>query len=121
MAHSAVVLETDPKVAQYLAAGLRPHFTSVHVVGSRDEMRKNVSDGRAEVLVLDIEDGNLTDVEVLHRDFPKLTIVCTHRVPDEDLWMAALEAGASDVCPADDVNIVLASVLRHVEHAQAAA
>ena len=59
-----------------------------------------------------MEHWRLTDVESLHRDFPTLPIVCTHRVPDEEMWMAALEAGASDVCPADDVANVLTSVLR---------
>jgi hypothetical protein len=29
------------------------------------------------------------------------------------MWMAALAAGASDVCPADDVGHVLTSVLRN--------
>jgi hypothetical protein len=38
--------------------------------------------------------------------------VCTHRIPDEEMWMAALSAGACDVCPADDVNNVLSSILR---------
>jgi len=35
-------------------------------------------------------------------------------VPDETMWMAALEAGASDVCPIDDVRDVIASVHRHM-------
>jgi hypothetical protein len=41
-----------------------------------------------------------------------LPIVCTHRVPDEEMWMAALTAGAADVCPSDDVGNVITSVLR---------
>jgi DNA-binding NarL/FixJ family response regulator len=57
-------------------------------------------------------------VRNLHRDFPTLPIVCTHRLPDEELWIAALEAGASDVCPADDVPKVLSSVLRNVAMAR---
>jgi hypothetical protein len=63
-------------------------------------------------VILDIEHSRLADVENLHRDFPALPIVCTHRIPDEEMWMAALEAGAVDVCPVDDVNNVLKSVLR---------
>jgi len=120
MAQSVVVLEMDPKVAQYLAGGLRPHFNAVHVVASRDELREKVSRSQPEALVLDIEYGRLADVETLHRDFPKLPIVCTHRIPDEELWMAALEAGASDVCAADDLSEVLTSVLRNVQLAKAA-
>jgi hypothetical protein len=37
------------------------------------------------------------------------------------MWMAALEAGASDVCPVDDAGIVLTSVLRSVEGTRDAA
>jgi len=49
--------------------------------------------------------------------------VCTHRIPDEEMWMAALEAGASDVCATDDVGTVLTSVLRSMAlaHGTAAA
>jgi DNA-binding response OmpR family regulator len=108
---SIVVLERDPGVARSLAGGLRPHF-SVHVTRSREELRANVVRNRPEAVVLNIEYWRLTDVESLHRDFPSLPIVCTHRIPDEEMWMAALEAGASDVCPADDVANVLTSVLR---------
>ena len=121
MAQSVVVLERDPKLAQHLAWGLRPHFKAVHIIASRDELREQVSRDHPDALVLDIEYGRLADVANLHHDFPKLSIVCTHRVPDEELWMAALEAGASDVCPADDLNNVLTSVLRNVQLARAAA
>jgi len=120
MGQSIVVLEKDPKVAQYLAWGLRPHFHSVDVMESHDELRERVSASQPEALVLDIENWRLTDVETLHRDFPKLPIVCTHRIPDEQMWMATLEAGASDVCPDDDVDTVLTSVRRSMALAQSA-
>jgi chemotaxis response regulator CheB len=86
----------------------------VHLARSREELREDVTRNLPEAVVLNIEHWRLTDVESLHRDFPALPIVCTHRVPDEEMWMAALSAGASDVCPADDVAIVLTSVLRHM-------
>jgi hypothetical protein len=63
----------------------------------------------------------LTDVERLHQDFPQLPIVCTHRIPDEEMWMAALAAGACDVCPAGDVNDVLSSVMRSTALSRTAA
>jgi len=112
MGYSAVVLESDPKLAQSLAGGLSSHFNSVHLTRSRDELRDRVAKNRPEVVILDMEYSRLTDVSNLHHDFPSLPIVCTHRVPDEELWSAALEAGASDVCPADDVQDVLSSALR---------
>jgi DNA-binding response OmpR family regulator len=121
MAQTLVVLQRDPKVAQYLAWGLRPHFQNIHFVESRDELREKLSRDDPKALVLDLEFEHLSDVKNLRHDFPQLPIVCTHRIPDEEMWMAALEAGASDVCPADDVQNVLTSVLRSMALAQGAA
>jgi DNA-binding response OmpR family regulator len=112
MAQSVVVLEGDPKLAQSLAGGLRSYFHSVHLTRSREELRDRLAQNEPGAVVVDIESWRLSDVANLRRDFPALPIVCTHRIPDEEIWMAALEAGASDVCPADDVNNVLLSVLR---------
>ena len=120
MAQSIVLLEKDPGVARSLAGGLRSHF-SVHVTRSREELRDRVERNHPEAVVLNIEYWRLTDVESLHREFPKLPIVCTHRIPDEELWMAALEAGATDVCPSDDVSNVLTSVLRSTAVSRSAA
>jgi DNA-binding NarL/FixJ family response regulator len=80
-----------------------------------------VAKNRPEAVVLDVEHSRLSDVRNLHQDFPALPIVCTHRIPDEELWMAALEAGASDVCPSDDVQKVLSAVLRSIDPARSAA
>ena len=120
MAQRVVVLEKDPRVARSLAGGLHPHF-SVDVTVSREELRDRVERNQPQAVVLNIEHGRLADVESLHRDFPKLPIVCTHRIPDEEMWMAALEAGATDVCPADDVGNVLTSVLRSTAVSRSAA
>lgn len=113
MGQSVIVLETDPKLAQFLAGGLRPHF-SVHLTHSREELRECLSNDRPEAVVLNIEYSRLADVQSLHQDFPAVPIVCTHRVPDEEMWMAAMDAGASDVCPVDDIENVLTSVRRSV-------
>lgn len=121
MAQSVVLLAEDSSASQSLVGGLRSHFHAVHVTHSGAELREKVAKSRPEAVVLDIELSRMTDVAKLHRDFPQLPIVCTHRIPDEELWMAALEAGASDVCPAGDVNDVLTSVLRNMALARTAA
>jgi DNA-binding response OmpR family regulator len=121
MGLSVVVLQKDPAIAQSLAAGLRSLFQSVHVAGSDRELRDLVAQNLPEVTVLDVEGLQFADVEKLHRDFPSLSILCTHRVPDEEMWMAALEAGAVDVCPSYDVEAILASILRSVVLAQGTA
>lgn len=84
-------------------------------------MRDKLTANHAEAVVLDIEHWRMSDVETLHRDFPALLIVCTHRIPDEEMWMAALEAGATDVCPAGDVGNVLTSVRRSIAITRGAA
>jgi DNA-binding NarL/FixJ family response regulator len=121
MGLSVVVLQKDPAIAQSLAAGLRSLFQSVHVAGSDRELRDLVAQNLPEVAVLDVEGLQFSDVEKLHQDFPSLSILCTHRVPDEEMWMAALEAGAVDVCPSYDVEAILASILRSVALAQGTA
>lgn len=120
MGQSIVVLEADPKLAQSLAGGLRPHF-SVHLTRSREELRERLATHSPEAVVLNMECSRLTDVQSLHQEFPAVHIVCTHRVPDEEMWMAALEAGASDVCPVDDVENVLTSLRRNVARPRTAA
>jgi DNA-binding response OmpR family regulator len=114
MGSSVIVLESDAKVAQSLEGGLSSYFHSVQLTRSGEELRERIARNRPEAVILDMEYSRLTDVRNLRRDFPTLPIVCTHRVPDEELWIAALEAGASDVCPADDVPNVLSSVLRNL-------
>jgi len=121
MGLSVVVLQKDPAIAQSLAAGLRSLFQSVHVADSDRELRDLVTQNLPEVAVLDVEGLQFSDVEKLHHDFPSLSILCTHRVPDEEMWMAALEAGAVDVCPSYDVEAILASILRSVALAQGTA
>jgi DNA-binding response OmpR family regulator len=121
MGLSVVVLQKDPAIAQSLAAGLRSLFQSVHVADSDRELRDLVTQNLPEVAVLDVEGLQFSDVEKLHQDFPSLSILCTHRVPDEEMWMAALEAGAVDVCPSYDVEAILASILRSVALAQGTA
>jgi chemotaxis response regulator CheB len=121
MGQSVVVLASDQETAKSLAGGLGSHFRSVVLANSRDELREKVAKNRPEAVVLDVEYARLSDVRNLHDDFPALPIVCTHRIPDEELWTAALEAGASDVCPADDVQNVLTSVLHSVAMARTTA
>jgi DNA-binding NarL/FixJ family response regulator len=120
MGSSVVVLESDSRLAQSLAGGLSSHFNSVLLTRSEEELREQVAGSQPEVVILDMEYSRLTDVRNLHHDFPQLPIVCTYRLPDDELWIAAMEAGASDVCPADDVQNVLSSALRIVAFAKSA-
>ena len=121
MGVNVVILETDPRVAQSLAGKLSSHFHAVHLTHSGDELRERVVKSRPEAVVVDVEFSRLTDVRSLHDDFPSMPIVCTHRIPDEQLWVEALDAGASDVCRSDEAQSVLSSVLRSMAMAQGTA
>ncbi len=114
MGFSVVILESDPRVAQSLASELSAHFPAIHLTHSGDELRERVTKNQPQVVILDMEYSRLTDVRSLHRDFPSLPIVCTHRIPDDHFWVEAMEAGASDVCRKGDVRNVLTSALRSV-------
>jgi DNA-binding response OmpR family regulator len=121
MGMSVVVVEPNPQLAQSLAGGLASHFHSVQLTRSSEEMRERIANHKPQAVILDLESSGLSDVQNLRHDFPWLPIVCTHRVPDEELWIAALEAGADDMCAADDVQHVLNSVLRNVSLLNSAA
>jgi len=120
MGFSIVVLESDPRVAQSLAGKLSAHFNAVVLANSSEELRERISRSCAEAVVLDMENSRLTDVRKLRNDFPSLPIVCLHRVPDEQMWIDALDAGANDVCPAYDPQTVLSSILHIVQAARGA-
>jgi DNA-binding NtrC family response regulator len=112
---SVVLYQNDARTAQLLANSLSKHFQSVHLARNHEELAPAIARNRAEVLVLDMEKSFWGEVERLHREFPSLSIVCTHRLADEELWTEALNQGASDICePRQDE--VLRSVMRERAH-----
>jgi DNA-binding NtrC family response regulator len=120
MGFNVVVLESDPSLAKFLAGKLSSQFNAVHFTQSTQELHDRVAKNRPEVVVVDMEYSRLSDIQNLHSEFPLLPIVCTHRVPDERLWVEAMEAGATDVCRADEVESTLTSVLRSLPMTQTA-
>ena len=113
MPKSAVVLAlTSPRCAEMLAVALHGHFDTVAVVHAPEHMRPALLKFRANVAVVDLELLDIKDVEVLHRDFPHVLLVCTHRIPDEAMWAAALAGGAADFFPSSDVHSIVAAAVR---------
>jgi DNA-binding NtrC family response regulator len=110
---SIIVFQSDPRLAQSLAGTLSLHYHSVHVATSLDAVRTCIARHRADVAVLDVEASCLEEITQLHREFPGVSIVATHRVADEEMWTAALNAGASDMCPAFDMQGIVQSAERN--------
>lgn len=114
-----VVYHNDPRTAQALVVSLSQYFGSVNVANKYEELRPALARTRADVLVLDMEKSQPGEIGRLHREFPSLCIVGTHRLADERLWTEALNQGAEDVCePRNDQ--VVESVLRGRAHRAAA-
>jgi hypothetical protein len=103
-----VILQSDSQAAQTIVSALASSSTFlVHQVQSLPELRASVAKHRAGIAILDMEAASISDVEHLCREFPAASIVCTHRLADDNLWTTALNAGATDVCPPSDIRGIL--------------
>ena len=119
---SVVVAQRNSQTAEMLAKSLDHHFRVVHLSGTLDELRQAIPTHRADVAIIDLELASLSEVQELKLAFSATTIVCTHRLADEKMWMDALAAGASDCCYSSDVRAIVlaASQTQTVCHAHAA-
>jgi DNA-binding NarL/FixJ family response regulator len=102
-----VIAQNDPGIAHGLANDLHAHFANVAVAENEMELRTLLLRHEARVAVLDLELVNLEEVRQLACTFCNLTIVCTHRSPDDRMWMAALNAGAVEFCHPQDIRSIL--------------
>jgi DNA-binding response OmpR family regulator len=116
-----VLLQKDPRVARFLSGQLCHHFHAIHVVRSVPELRDLILRFPPDVVVVDMEAASLGDVQRLHREFANLCIVCTHRIADEEMWTAALDAGAADICSATDTRGIITAAVRNSALAHSAA
>jgi DNA-binding NtrC family response regulator len=119
---NVVLLQSDSGVAQSLVSALASSSTSVRQVKSLGELRNSIAKQVDGVAILDMESASISDVEHLSRDFPQARIVCTHRLADENMWAAALNAGAADVCPPTDTRGIVRAALGNtaMKHSAAA-
>ncbi len=112
---SVILYQKDPSAAQNLLVSLSRHFNSVSAASSFEEVRPAVSQQQAEALVMDLETSGPDEVQRLHREFPSLCIIGTHRLADDKLWAEAISLGASDICEPRHDDIVR-SVLHGLGH-----
>ena len=116
-----VLYQHDPGTAQALAVGISRHFnsSSVYLARSYEEVRPALAKNHAQALVLDLETSGPDEVRVLHREFPGLCIVGTHRLADDKLWTEAMTLGASDICEPRHDQVVY-SLMHGLAHRAAA-
>jgi DNA-binding NarL/FixJ family response regulator len=118
---SVVLLQSDPAIVQSLCADLRHSFRSVKETRSLNELRTSIAKHHPEVAILDMEMASISEVGLLAHEFPSVSIVCTHRLADEEMWAAALRAGAADICPSQDKRGILTAVMRSASRSQSLA
>lgn len=119
---SVVVAQSNSKTAEMLEQSLNNHFRVVHMAGDLDGLRQTILRHRSDVAIVDLELAALSEVQQLKLEFSTTTIVCTHRLADEKMWMDALAAGAVDCCYSSDVRAIVmaASHTKPISHAHAA-
>lgn len=118
---NVVVAQSNPYNAEHLAASLYGHFRSVSVARSLEELRDAIPSQHADAAIVDLELVALSDVADLHQSYRDTTIVCTHRVADEEMWAAALAAGASDMCSSGNPDDVVRCILHSLNASAKAA
>lgn len=118
---NAVLYQGDPALTRKLVACMCKSFHSIHAARSLDDLRISVAKRHAQVAVVDMEMTPLSEVELLCHDFPSLSVVCTHRLADEEMWKSALNAGAVDICPSADTQGIVTAALRNLAMQRSAA
>lgn len=119
---SVVVFQNDRKCAESLIKSLHTHFRVVNVARDLEDLKRSIPQHSADAAIVDLEFAGLDDVQSLHQEFPAISIVCTHRLADEQMWSSALAAGAADCCSSWDVRAIVlaASHTPHLPHSHAA-
>lgn len=119
---SVVVFQNDRKCAESLVKSLHMHFRMVNVARDLEELKRSIPQHRADAAIVDLEYTGFDDVQLLHQEFPAISIVCTHRLADEGMWSRALAAGAADCCSSSDVRAIVMAATNtpHLPHSHAA-
>jgi DNA-binding NtrC family response regulator len=102
---SIVIAERDPAIANLLVLSLDRQFRSVELTSSVEELESVIPRRKVDAAVVDLETVPLPEVTRLTRDF-HIAVICTHRIPDEKMWAAALAAGALDVYANRDAEAI---------------
>jgi DNA-binding NarL/FixJ family response regulator len=118
---SVALLQSDARIVTALCSSLCHHFHAIHAANSIEELRHIIAKHRVEVVIVDMEKAPVSEIESLRRDFAATCVVCTHRLADEEMWAAALAAGAADMCASRDTPGIVTAALRNTSAAQSIA
>jgi DNA-binding NarL/FixJ family response regulator len=117
---NVVLAQHDPTAATTLINNLRGQCRAV-TLSEKAQLRHAILKARANVAVLDLEMFTLSEVQAICQEFSNVSIVCTHRLADEQLWTNVMNVGAADCCLPSDVNGILFAVRRYAALARGVA
>ena len=106
------IAQADPKLGSEFAAKLQTHFRDIHVLKGLPELRGTLAQQKPYALIVDLELIGVEELREICRSCPETVVVSTHRVADEEMWMASLAAGAADCCGATDFVSLLRALSR---------
>ncbi len=106
---NVVILETNCANADRLASVLKRGASRTFLAGSVNEMRLYAERLDGVIGVVDIALVPLSEIKRLHRELG-ITIVCMHRLADEEKWAATLDDGALDCCFDDNVRAISSAI-----------
>jgi DNA-binding NarL/FixJ family response regulator len=109
---NVVLAQHDPTAASTLINNLRGQCRAV-TLAEKNQLRNTILHARANVAVLDLEMFSLPEVQEICKEFANVSVVCTHRLADEELWTTVMNAGAADCCLPTDVKGILFAVRRY--------
>ncbi len=118
---NVVLAHREPALARNLVPSIRKQFHSIETTDSLAGIRNSVARARAQLVIVDLELVNFSELGELCREFPATAFVSTHRLADDCMWSQSLAMGAVDCCFAGDVPKILLASDRYVaiKHAQA--
>jgi hypothetical protein len=74
------------------------------------QLRDEVAQTQAKAVVLDMEAVSLAEIQQFVQDFPFVTLVCNHRLADDEVWKTAMNAGADDCYDSRDTRGISTAV-----------
>jgi DNA-binding response OmpR family regulator len=105
---SILIAEADGKISELLATNLRTHFRDIRVVRGLSELREKLTQNEEPyAVIVDLELVNFQELHEICGRYRKAPVICTHRLADEEMWVAALAAGAVDCCAPNDIAGIL--------------
>jgi DNA-binding NarL/FixJ family response regulator len=107
------IAQADPKLGAEFVAKLQIHFRDIRLIKTLPELRSSLAQSKPYALIVDLDMIGFAELREICRSCPQTVVISTHRLADEAMWIASLEAGAADCCAASD----LAGMLRAISAA----